>query len=368
MLKRPPHDWIARTPHLEELPGLFEPTLQTQLVGEYIEQQPSYPFLKAIEQGIITSQGVLFTRYFPSPLMKKMLLGDLVQRCLKAIYFQYPSRLHGNFFSHEDRAMLLDLAKFAIPVFWADRTSGKILQFVLKPEKDTGMFVPTHLINQFVNATFFGVYGSNLIELQFETELSQILEGIQEMRLNLSHELLNKDTPLALITGGGPGVMEVGNRVAKNVGILSCANIIDFKHPVHEQKQNPYIDAKMTYRFDRLIERQGEFNLDFPISLMGGFGTDFEFALEGVRRKVGISNPTPVLLLGSPEYWREKITPHFQTNLKNGTIAGSEWVSNCFYCVQTASQALKVYKQFFLGTLPIGSKAPIVKEGFTIVS
>ena len=45
-------------------------------------------------------------------------------------------------------------------------------------------------------------------------------------------------------------------------------------------KINPYIDAKVTYRLDRLVERQAEFHLDFPIFLMGGIGADFEYSLE----------------------------------------------------------------------------------------
>lgn len=362
MLNLTPKDWICRTVHPEQFPGLFDPQKQSQMVNEYIRQQPTYPFLKAIESGLITSQGVLFCRYFPSPLMKKMLLGDLVQSSLKGIYFQIPSQSNGDFFSHEDRSMLLDLAKFAIPVFWADKTCGKILKFTPKPDKDTGMFVPLDQVKQFIHATAFGVYGSTLINLQFEEELTEILEGVMEMRSVVNHPLLNSNTPLTLITGGGPGLMAVGNRVARTLNILSCANIVNFTGA--EQRANPYIDAKMTYRLDRLIERQAEFNLDFPIFLMGGYGTDFELALEGVRRKVGIKTPTPVLFLGNIDYWREKITPTFQANLKTGTIQGSEWVSNCFYVVETPSQALKVYKQYFTGTLPIGKNFPSSKDGF----
>ena len=358
--------WIARHTDPETFPGLFDPERQTQMVQSFIRSQPTYPFLKAIENDLITSQGVLFSRYFPSPLMKKMLLGDLVQTCLKGIYFQIPSRSAGNFFSHEDRSLLLDLSKFAIPVFWADQTCGKVLQFTPKPEKDTGMFVPVCQVSEFMAATVIGVYGSTLLQLQFEQELSKILEGLLAMKKQCSHRLLNPNTPLALLTGGGRGLMEVGNRVARNLGILSCANIVDFSN-IH-QKPNPYIDAKMTYRIDRLIERQGEFNLDLPIFLMGGYGTDFEFALEGVRRKVEVIPPTPVILLGPKEYWRQKITSNFQENVKKGTISDATWVSNCFYCAESPSQALKVYKQFFQGTLPIGKHFPPCEDGFLTIN
>ena len=97
----------------------------------------------------------------------------------------------------------------------------------------------------------------------------------------------------------------------------------------------------MTYRLDKLVERQAEFNLNFPIFLTGGVGTDFEYCLEEVRMKVGSVPPTPILLFGPDDYWRDKITSRFACNMKAGTIKGSEWLSNCFYCIQNASKGLK---------------------------
>lgn len=365
-------DWIVRDTNKHDFPGLSHPARQANIVEKYIEHQPAFPFLKAIEDGLITSQGILLTRHFPTPLLKRMLLNDQVQRCLKRIYFKYPSCSHDGFFSHEDRAMLVDLAKFGIPVFWVDDNSGKILQYVLKPEKESGLFVPISLVETFRKATFFGVYGSNLQEGTFEKELKTLLEGVLAMRETTQHPLLSKDTPLALLTGGGPGAMEVGNRVAKSVGILSCANIVDFRRTdkavINEQKQNPHIDAKMTYRLDRLVERQAEFYLDIPIFLPGGIGMDFEFTLEEVRRKTGSCPANPVLLFGDPDYWRRKITSRFQLNRETGTTKGSEWVSNCFYCIQTAEQGLWVLRNFFENKLKIGKEGPIYDEGFCDVT
>lgn len=368
LLKLQPSDWICRTPHKSHLPGLFHPEQQATLVQQYIEQQPCYPFLKQIESGLITSEGILLCRYLPSPLMKKMLLNDLIARQVKAVYFQSPSFTYGNFFSHEDRSMLLDLSKFGIAVFWVDPTSMQVLRYTPKPNKDSGMFVPEPKVHQFIASTVFGIYGSTLIEGTFEKELTNLLQGLLEMRQKMTHPLFNISTPIALVTGGGPGVMEVGNRVAKKLDILSCANIVDFRNSqnlnIQEQDQNPYIEAKMTYRLDRLVERQAEFHLDFPIILQGGFGTDFEHCLEEVRRKVGSITPTPVLLFGTHAYWKDKITSRFHRNLTSGTITHSEWVSNCFYSIQTAEQGLDIYKKFFEGTLPIGIDYPPAPNGF----
>lgn len=371
MLHLKPEDWVVRDPHFQEFPGIHQGSRQALMVERYIEQQPSYPFLKAIIEDRITSQGILLTRFFPSPMMKRLLLSDEVQRFLKGIYFHYPSQSHKSYFSAEDRALLNDLAKFAIPTFWVDKTSGRILQYIQRGDTDSGMFVPLDKVDAFQKATFFGIYGSNLLEGNFEGELKKFLEGILEMQKTLNHEYLSPNTPIALVTGGGPGAMEVGNRVSKQLGILSCANIVDFTPKdgavVNEQKQNPFIDAKMTYRLDKLVERQAEFNLDFPIFLTGGIGTDFEFSLEEVRRKIGAQGATPVLLFGTEAYWKAKITSRFQCNLAAGTIKGSEWISNCFFCIQTAEQGLVVFKNYFNGTLPIGKAGPIFENGFCTV-
>lgn len=369
LLNLKPTDWICRETRQHEFPGIAHSTRQALLVERYIEQQPSYPFLKSIDAGWITSQGILLSRYFPSPLMKRMLLSDQVQRCLKGIYFQHPSQSHQDFFSAEDQATLHDLEKFGIPVYWVDeKGTGKILQFTQKPDHDSGMFVPIGQVEHFLKSTTFGIYGSNLLTGNFEQELYDLLKGVLEMRNEIEHPLLNKNTPLSFVTGGGPGAMEMGNRVAKQLNILSCANIVDFRQTgqsvVNEQKQNPYVEAKMTYRLEKLVERQAEFNLDFPIFVAGGIGTDFEFSLEEVRRKVGAVPSHPILLFGSAEYWHTKITSRFQSNLEHGTIKGSEWISNCFYCVTNAAEGLNVYRKYFKGTLPIGKGAPMLPEGF----
>ena len=93
---------------------------------------------------------------------------------------------------------------------------------------------------------------------------------------------------------------------------------------------------------------------------------DFEYCLEEVRRKTGSTPLNPILLFGEIDYWKQKISSRFRLNRKTGTIAQSEWISNCFYCIQTAEQGLAVYRKFFENTLAIGKNGPVYEDGFCL--
>ena len=49
----------------------------------------------------------------------------------------------------------------------------------------------------------------------------------------------------AIITGGGPGLMEAANRGARDVGALSIGCNIELPH---EQMLNPYVDVGLQFR------------------------------------------------------------------------------------------------------------------------
>jgi len=369
-------DWVVTNPqkyNLEQTHNLGTSETKAQQLRKFSHQQSSYAILKAISTGDINSQGVLLTRYFPSTTLKHILMADFVSSAIKRIYFVKASRSEGDFFSQGDRNMLLDLTDFGIEVYCVDPSIKKIFKFTAWQGRDCGLFVPPDRQKHYLQATFLGVYGSNLTAgSQDEVELRLLVQGLKDMREDMDHALIRPGKPLALVTGGGPGAMEIGNRVAKECGILSCGCVVDFspkdkKSVVNEQKRNPHVEAWMTYRLEKLVERQSEFNLDLPIFLTGGVGTDFEMALEEVRRKVGTQVATPMLLIGPEELFRAKIAPKFMANKKAGTNKGSEWLSNCFYVLQTAQQALKVYRLYFSGKLITGKLGKTYDDGFCVV-
>lgn len=367
------NDWTVADPQRSPYTGCTDMDEQRELVTSYITQQAEYPILSAMMLGDITSDGVLFTRYFPSPCLKPILLARTTWRKLRAIFFCKPSRSHGNFFSQDDIALLADLITFGVCVFHVDEQKGQFFQYILRDGRNSGLFVPLERRHEYLQATFFGVYGSNLISGDFEAELYRLLSGILYIRKECQHPLLHADKPLALVTGGGPGAMEVGNRVAKSLGILSCGLVVDFGSvalrpgaTINEQRMNNFIDAYFNYRADKLVERQSDFNLDFPIFLTGGIGTDFEYALEEVRRKVATTPPHPLILFGSVEHWSGKITGRFRANLSSGTIKGSEWISTIPWVVESGAEALEIYRDFFHGVLPVGPGHPISERGLMV--
>lgn len=337
-------------------------------IEEFIKNQPFYPIFKAIESDAISSEGVIFCTYFPAPIMKQFLLHEKVRRYVKAIYFKTPSFSYGQYFSTDDRAFLQDLAKANIAVHWVDFEYKQVLKYIMRKDNNSGMFIPNQREEEFRNATVFGIYGSSRLETNLKKELLNLFKGIKEMKKHIKHPKINANTSICIMTGGGPGIMSNGNSIANKLNILSCGNAVDFRKPhqssINAEPMNPYIQAKMTYRLEQIIVRQSDFNVDFPIFFQGGIGTDLELCLEKLLMQIEAKQACPILLFGSENYWRQKISSQYKINLETGTIKGSEWISNSTFCVQTSQQALDIYHKFFTGQLKMGKDYPPNIEGF----
>ncbi len=107
----------------------------------------------------------------------------------------------------------------------------------------------------------------------------------------------------AVITGGGPGVMEGANRGAREGGGLSVGFNIDLPH---EQHVNPYLD--ISYTFEHFYARKvcfvkpAEGFVIFP----GGFGTLDELFEALTLIQTGKVHDFPVVLFDS-DYWGEML-------------------------------------------------------------
>jgi uncharacterized protein (TIGR00730 family) len=139
--------------------------------------------------------------------------------------------------------------------------------------------------------------------------------------------------PIYVVTGGGPGIMEAGNRGAFEVGGKSIGlNIV----LAHEQAPNPYITPELCFQFHYFALRKMHF-LMRAIALVcfpGGFGTLDEMFEVLTLVQTGKSRMRPILLFGR-EFWTRLID--FDLLIETGMIAPED--VNLFHFVETAEEA-----------------------------
>lgn len=148
-------------------------------------------------------------------------------------------------------------------------------------------------------------------------------------------------TPVYVVTGGGPGIMEAGNRGAHDVGGKSIGlNIV----LPHEQAPNPYITPELCFQFHYFALRKMHFVMR-SIALVcfpGGFGTLDELFETMTLIQTGKSRARPILLFGR-EFWEKLID--FQHLVDTGMISPGD--VNLFRFVETAEDAWQVLSDFY---------------------
>jgi uncharacterized protein (TIGR00730 family) len=141
------------------------------------------------------------------------------------------------------------------------------------------------------------------------------------------------DKPIYVVTGGGPGIMEAGNRGAFEVGGKSVGLNIVLSH---EQVPNRYITPELCFQFHYFALRKMHF-LMRAIALVcfpGGFGTLDELFEVLTLVQTGKSRMRPILLFGR-EFWTRLID--FDLLIETGMISPED--VNLFHFVETAEEA-----------------------------
>lgn len=147
------------------------------------------------------------------------------------------------------------------------------------------------------------------------------------------HSAQTGNREFVVVTGGGPGVMEAGNRGAADESVPSIGlNII----LPHEQAPNEYVTPDLCFNFHYFAIRKMHFLMRakavtvFP----GGFGTMDELFESLTLIQTGRMEPVPLILFGA-EFWHKVI--NFQELADFGTISPEDLDLISF--VETADEA-----------------------------
>lgn len=124
----------------------------------------------------------------------------------------------------------------------------------------------------------------------------------------------------AVITGGGPGIMEAVNRGCHEAGGLSVGCNIELPH---EQSLNKYVDLGVEFRYffvrKNMFVKYARGFVIFP----GGFGTLDELFESLTLAQTGKIEHFPIVLFGTP-YWRGLLDWLRDPVLATGAIAADD--------------------------------------------
>ena len=111
---------------------------------------------------------------------------------------------------------------------------------------------------------------------------------------------ISKELGYTIITGGGPGIMEAGNRGAFEAGGKSVG--LSIKLPM-EQVNNAYVTDEVPFYFFFTRKVALSFSSAVFVFFPGGYGTLDEFFEQLTLVQTGKLKPVPMILYGT-EFWK----------------------------------------------------------------
>ncbi|MGV6830031.1 MAG: LOG family protein [bacterium] len=147
-----------------------------------------------------------------------------------------------------------------------------------------------------------------------------------------------------VITGGGPGIMEAGNKGAHKAGGTSVGLNIDLPF---EQHDNPFIDSDKSLDFDYFFVRKVMFvkySQGFVV-MPGGFGTLDELFEALTLIQTNKIDKFPIILFGS-EFW-DGLMDWIKSTLleKFGNISASDL--DLLHVVDTKEEVIEILDKFY---------------------
>lgn len=144
-----------------------------------------------------------------------------------------------------------------------------------------------------------------------------------------------------VITGGGPGIMEAGNRGSRRAKGLSVGLNIQIPS---EQKANPYIDTLLDFRYFFVRKVMFVKYAKAFVIMPGGYGTLDELTEALNLIQTHRIQKFPVIIFGK-EYWQGMLDWLKEKVLKNGNIDPGDL--NIFQVTDSPKEVVEIIKKFY---------------------
>lgn len=166
--------------------------------------------------------------------------------------------------------------------------------------------------------------------------MSRYYEQARQLSQLITRASMKLDEKILVVTGGGPGIMEAGNRGASEAGGQSIGlNIV----LPHEQEPNAYITPRLCFQFHYFALRKMHFLMRSAglVCFPGGFGTLDEMFEVLTLTQTGKVRRRPIVLVGR-EFWSKLV--NWEWLVETGMIAAADL--KLFHLVETAEEAWAV--------------------------
>jgi uncharacterized protein (TIGR00730 family) len=177
---------------------------------------------------------------------------------------------------------------------------------------------------------------AGIAHARMSLHMSRYYEEARQLSSLITKASKKLDEKIVVVTGGGPGIMEAGNRGASEAGGPSIGlNIV----LPHEQEPNAYITPRLCFQFHYFALRKMHFLMRSAglVCFPGGFGTLDEMFEVLTLTQTGKVRKRPIVLVGR-EFWNKLI--NWEWLVETGMIAAEDL--KLFHLVETAEEAWAV--------------------------
>ncbi len=284
-----------------------------------------------IQDAVRNSPAVLAMKYFPNIIEHRDIINLTCEGKLSTLYFYEPSCEHGPFLSQQDHHRLEEYHAFGLEVYWVSGLNGRLMKHTRRD--GMGYFVAPERMADFHKSMLFAFYGSNQkLSSKGGARLGTLMDALIDFW----------GKRIGIVTGGGSGVMEQANTLARKRGILSGANFLD----ITDQSMTTDVDFCQVFQATCRHSRQKWFEIaSFPIFNVGGLGSLEELGITLCNMKLSILDPVPVILFdteGDGNFWTG-IDSQINEMVKRGRAPA--WIKDNIVITDDPKTVTEVYRQ-----------------------